>query len=123
MEVYLEGSRQRADIPSCKVGEFAEVYRYAVRFLEAGLNARADESTELAKEILERWAPSLSVEDLTEDDIWTILMAKAGRRREILEKLPKLAAEAMVDFFHAEGMEGVKALTEQQTSSSHGEKK
>lgn len=102
--IRLEGqSGKHIEVRSCSVGEFPRVYELAVKFLEA-----IDEKGMLAigQEILDTFAPTLNLEELTMEDLWAILMAKAGRaKREMLEKLPDLAASAMVDFFGQVGIE------------------
>jgi len=85
------------EISSCKMREFGKVYNQAMMYLVA----QSDEEVQgVVEEIVESWAPSLNPDDLTMEDVWQILIAKGGRaKREVLEGLPKIAAEMVLDFF------------------------
>jgi len=99
------------EIPSCRVGEFPKVFDFAVKLLESTMGGSEERAREIAREILVTWGIERDLEKITENDIWNILLAKAGKaKREILEKLPELASEMVVDFFAKEGMEGLERI-------------
>jgi hypothetical protein len=95
------------EVPSCKVGEFPTIYDYAVRLLETSVSGGEEGICSLAREILEYCGIQRKIEEVTEADLWNILLAKAGpAKRKILERLPDMASEMVVDFFGRAVREG-----------------
>lgn len=101
--VKLEGLNGSViELYSCKVSEYPKVERQAQEL------ATADTEKALAKvaaDIVSSWLAgpdgksTLSVDDLTMNDLWGILLAKAGPRKEIIRTYPETAAKAALDFF------------------------
>ena len=83
------------ELPSARAREFPRVYELATRFLQA---ATEEEAAAVAQEISSAWASSVDPDELTLDDLWSILQAKAGPKAELLDGLRQLMAEAMRDF-------------------------
>lgn len=111
------------EVPSCRVGEFPTVYDYAVRLLETSVSGGEDGVRSLAREILEYCGIQRKIEEVTEADLWNILLAKAGpAKRKILERLPDMASEMVVDFFGRAVREGEleipPALPKEESSGS-----
>jgi len=105
-EIRLEGTNKSIELASCKAGEFSLVWDQALRYLQA---ASDEGCAEIAAEIVSTWLSrdgksNIDPADLTMDDVWSILMAKAGRAKApVLAKLPEIAAEA-VGFFGQNGL-------------------
>ena len=101
MEIRLEGTNKSIELNSCKAGEFERVWDQALRYMQA---TGEDACREIVREIVEAWAPSLNPDELTMDDVWNILLAKAGKAKSpTLAKIPDLAAEA-VGFLGEKGL-------------------
>jgi len=100
-EIKLEGTNKSIELASCKASEFSLVWGQALSYLQA---ASDEDCGEIAREIIDSWAESLDPEKLTMDDVWSILLAKAGKAKApVLAKLPDLAAEA-VGFLGEKGL-------------------
>lgn len=97
MKVRFENDPGRyIELRSCKIREFGKVYHQAMGFL---LAQTEEEMVGIVSEILESWVPDLDADDLTMEDVWNILLAKAGKsKREAMEGMPKTAAEAVANF-------------------------
>lgn len=96
VRVTLEGTGTDIELTSCRVAEYHDVRRLAIALLDV---ANEEALAQNAAEIVDRFAPGLPAEELTMNDLWEILMAKAGTAQgEVLRRLPEIAAEKMVDF-------------------------
>ncbi|MDY6796957.1 MAG: hypothetical protein SWK76_16995 [Actinomycetota bacterium] len=100
-EIKLEGTNKSIELSSCKAKEFSRIWQQALDYIQA---ASDEGCAEIAAEIVGDWAESLDPEKLTMDDVWSILLAKAGKAKApVLAKLPELAAEA-VGFLGEKGL-------------------
>lgn len=114
--VYLEGINRSIDIVACKAGEFPKVMDQATRLLAAD----AGDISEVVKDVVDTWAPGLDHEQLTLDDAWNILLAKAGRLKgEVLSSLPQAFAKNILDFLATpEGSQVIKTEAQKILTSS-----
>ena len=116
--VFLEGINRSVDIVGCRAGEFSRIMEHATRLLASD----GDELLKVVEDIVDAWAPGLDAEQLTLDDAWNILIAKAGRAKgENLANLPKAFAKQVLDFLQSP--EGAKLMRgeAEKILNSHGE--
>ena len=114
--IYLEGINRRVDIAACRAGEFSRIMDQATRLLAAD----AEDLQEVVEEVVESWTPGLDAEQLTLDDAWSILLAKAGRLKgEVLANLPRAFAKQVLDFLASpEGAEVLRGEAKKILTSS-----
>lgn len=116
MKVRFENDPGKyVELRSCKIREFGKVYNQAMGFL---LAQSEEEMAGIVAEILESWVPDLNPDDLTMEDVWNILLAKAGRsKREAMEGMPKIAAEAVANFLKSNATQELMAAAMEEAMS------
>jgi len=124
MEIRLEGTNKTIEVTSCKAKDFSMVWDQALRYFQA---ASDEDCMEIAAEIVGAWLSgkdgrsNIDPDDLTMNDIWSILQAKAGvAKAPVLARLPDLAAEA-VGFLGEKGLAPVIQAMEQSILEEPGE--
>ena len=114
-EIKLEGTNKSIEVTSCLAKDFSKVWDQALRYMQA---ASDEDCAKIAAEIVETWLSgkdgksNIDPDSLTMDDVWSILLAKAGKAKApTIAKIPELAAEA-VGFLGERGMGPVIAAME-----------
>lgn len=99
--IRLEGLGKDIELASCKTRELDDLRRLVAAFLNMSDKQLFEETVQ---EIVDKYVPGLNPDDLTVDDIWEILMAKAGTYSHYLRRVPEISAEHMVNFLRNPAM-------------------